>query len=56
MFNSRVTLEKEMKEGIKNNEFIPYFQPIIDANTDEIIGAEALMRWIRKDGKQILSI
>lgn len=52
-FNQRVTLEKEMIEGVKDNEFVPYFQPIIDAKTDQIIGAEALMRWTRKDGLNI---
>lgn len=53
MFNQRVTLEREMIEGIKNKEFVPHFQPIIDANTDKIIGAEALMRWHRTDGENI---
>ncbi|MGB3368083.1 MAG: sensor domain-containing phosphodiesterase [Acidaminobacteraceae bacterium] len=53
VFTKRITLEKEMKEGLQNKEFIPYYQPIIDAKTGKIIGAEALARWQRTDGSMI---
>jgi len=31
--------------GLERGEFIPYFQPQVDARTYEIVGVEALARW-----------
>ena len=31
--------------GLERGEFIPYFQPQVDARTFEIVGVEALARW-----------
>lgn len=39
----------KMKSAIKNREFTPYYQPIIDAKKKRIIGYEALARWVKKD-------
>lgn len=49
----RKELEKEIqiKKAIEKGEFIPFFQPIATHNM-EIVGAEALIRWV-KDGKVI---
>ena len=38
-------LLSEMKEALGSGEFIPFFQPIVDAGTAEIVSAEALIRW-----------
>ncbi|MFV0574437.1 MAG: EAL domain-containing protein [Vibrio sp.] len=35
----------EITEGLKNDEFIPFYQPLIDLKTNAVIGAEALARW-----------
>jgi len=35
--------------AIKNKEIIPFYQPIINIDNGEIIGAEALARWVSKD-------
>ncbi len=35
----------EIKKAIANKEFCLYYQPIINLNTDNIYGFEALMRW-----------
>lgn len=43
-------LSDEMEVALKNNEFVPYFQPQYDTRTRMICGAEALMRWRKKDG------
>lgn len=37
--------EQEIYQGLKNGEFVPYFQPHLDTKTDKITGAEALVRW-----------
>ncbi len=38
-------LYREVKEAIQNNEFVLYYQPILDLEKQELLGAEALMRW-----------
>lgn len=35
----------EIKNGVHLDEFSPFFLPIIDAQTNEIIGCESLVRW-----------
>jgi len=40
----KLTLISEMKEGIDNNEFIPFYQPLVNCR-GQTIGAEALVRW-----------
>jgi diguanylate cyclase (GGDEF)-like protein len=41
--NTRATLEEELRQGIRNSQFVLYYQPQIDRN--RLIGAEALIRW-----------
>ena len=41
----RLNLENEMRKAVDRDEFILHYQPIVDADTEEIIGAEALIRW-----------
>lgn len=41
-------------QGIIEKQFIPYIQPVIDAETERLIGEEVLMRW-RKSDKEILT-
>jgi len=41
----QVIMERDLREGIKNEELLVYYQPVINAVTDEIIGVEALIRW-----------
>lgn len=42
------TLE-EIHQGIRANQFVPYFQPKVDLRTGRLIGAEALARWIHPE-------
>ena len=52
-FNSRLDLEskeflvlkKEFEEGLKNEEFVLYYQPKVSTKDDTISGFEALLRW-----------
>lgn len=41
----RVALESNLRRGIKNQEFVVYYQPKVNGNTGELIGMEALVRW-----------
>ncbi|WP_245897146.1 putative bifunctional diguanylate cyclase/phosphodiesterase [Roseobacter denitrificans] len=38
-------LSSEIEHGIARGEFIAFFQPQIDALTEELVGVEALVRW-----------
>ncbi len=38
-------LENDIHKAITNDEFIMYYQPQLNIETNEIIGAEALVRW-----------
>ncbi|TWT07076.1 EAL domain-containing protein [Planococcus sp. CPCC 101016] len=41
----KLTIEKDLKEAITNNELFLHYQPINDLKTNEINGMEALIRW-----------
>ena len=40
---------KEILYGVNKNQFTPYYQPKIDVATGNIVGMEALARWIHPD-------
>lgn len=41
----RERLEKDVYEAVKHKQFELYYQPKVDIETREIVGAEALIRW-----------
>jgi diguanylate cyclase (GGDEF)-like protein/PAS domain S-box-containing protein len=43
--HERLTLEGEMREALKQREFLLHYQPQYDIRTGAIIGVEALLRW-----------
>lgn len=45
----RLELTKALKSAIANNELVLHFQPKIDLASQQIIGAEALVRWINPE-------
>jgi EAL domain-containing protein (putative c-di-GMP-specific phosphodiesterase class I) len=42
--NQRIFIS-ELDSALEKGEFIPYYQPVVDAKTGEIVSAEALIRW-----------
>jgi diguanylate cyclase (GGDEF)-like protein len=38
-------LETDIRDAISNDEFFPYFQPIVDLKNEKVVGFEALARW-----------
>ena len=46
-------LEAELRDAVANREFKTHFQPKIDFQTGQVVGAEALARWVRPNGKII---
>lgn len=46
-------MENDFKSAISNREFKVYYQPKYDVNTENIVGAEALVRWQKLDGTLI---
>jgi sensor c-di-GMP phosphodiesterase-like protein len=40
----------DLERAIENDEFVPYYQPIVDLTVGRVVGAEVLIRWKRPDG------
>ncbi len=49
----RMTLENSLRKAIERNELLAHYQPRIHMQTGEILGAEALVRWMHPDLKLI---
>lgn len=39
-----------MAKAIRDDEFVPYYQPLVDLQTGKLLGAEVLVRWRQPDG------
>ena len=46
-------MENAFVESIRNEEFVVYLQPKYSVETEEIVGAEALVRWKRAEGTMV---
>jgi diguanylate cyclase len=42
---AKLALETQLRQGLENDEFVLYYQPMVDVATRRIEGVEALMRW-----------
>ena len=49
----RFSLEKGIKTGLKEGEFVLYYQPQLELSTRRIVGAEALIRWMHPQSGMI---
>ncbi|HVT20863.1 MAG TPA: EAL domain-containing protein [Mycobacteriales bacterium] len=41
----RLRLETELRRSVDNGDFVLHYQPLVDLETLEVVGAEALLRW-----------
>jgi len=48
---SKHKMVEQIKEALLNHEFVLHFQPKVNMQTHEILGAEALIRWQIPDGE-----
>jgi diguanylate cyclase (GGDEF)-like protein len=42
----RLTLQNDLQRALEQEEFITYYQPIINLQTGSMVGCEALVRWL----------
>lgn len=47
---TRKHLEDHMEEALRNREFVMYLQPKYNMVNEQIVGVEALVRWVKPDG------
>ncbi|TQV89563.1 EAL domain-containing protein [Aliikangiella coralliicola] len=50
LLNYQRSFRTIIERAIKNDEFKPYYQPIVDCRTNQVVGAEALLKWVEPDG------
>ena len=43
----------DLERGIEKNEFVAYYQPIVDLTTARVVSAEVLIRWRKPDGTMV---
>jgi diguanylate cyclase (GGDEF)-like protein/PAS domain S-box-containing protein len=46
----RLVLDNDIREGVANGAFVPWFQPIVDLTSGALVGYESLVRWVRPGG------
>lgn len=47
--NKKLYLEKQLRQALEREEFILYYQPVIDLTTMKTVSLEALIRWEHPD-------
>jgi diguanylate cyclase (GGDEF)-like protein/PAS domain S-box-containing protein len=43
--------ERLLRQAVARKEVVPYYQPIVDLRSGEVVGVEALARWRMSDGQ-----
>lgn len=47
---NRISIEAQLHHALERNEIFVYYQPIVEIDSQRIVGFEALVRWIKQDG------
>ncbi len=47
--NERLLIENQLREAIRDHQFLLYYQPKMDLRDNSIVGYETLLRWLRPD-------
>jgi diguanylate cyclase (GGDEF)-like protein/PAS domain S-box-containing protein len=50
----RLTLENNLRQALERQEFLLYYQPIVNTQTGMVTGVEALLRWQHRDFGMVL--
>ncbi len=54
LVRQRTSLPALLRSAIKKQEFVLHYQPIVELASGRMVGAEALLRWPRHDGSQVM--
>ena len=49
----RLLIESQLREAIREQQFLLYYQPKIDIRTQQVVGYETLLRWLRPDNSMV---
>ena len=50
---NRINIETALRRSLEHKEIVVHYQPIVELTNEQIIGFEALARWIREDGTAV---
>jgi sensor c-di-GMP phosphodiesterase-like protein len=54
LVRQRTSLPAVLRSAIRKQEFVLHYQPIVELASGRMVGVEALLRWPRHDGSQVM--